>query len=83
MSFTCTLFCDKGRCFNQSERGLYGNFVIKQHKVYQQLPYELNSEELICTKLQKGHGHGTDELSDYDEDNVPFERLEKMYVPAL
>ena len=26
----------------------------------------------------KGHGHDTD---DYDEDNVPFERLEKVYVP--
>ena len=31
--------------------------------------------------LQKGHGHDTDEWRDYDEDNVPFERLEKMYVP--
>ena len=29
----------------------------------------------------KGHGHDTDELHDYDEDNVPFERLEKVYVP--
>ena len=28
MSFTCTLFSDKGRCFDQSERALYGNFVI-------------------------------------------------------
>ena len=27
MSFTCTLFSDKGRCFNQSERALYGNFI--------------------------------------------------------
>ena len=25
--------------------------------------------------------HDTDEGRDYDEDNVPFERLEKMYVP--
>ena len=31
--------------------------------------------------LQKGHGHDTAEWSDYDEDNVPFERLEKVYVP--
>ena len=23
----------------------------------------------------KGHGHDTDKWSDYDEDNVPFERL--------
>ena len=30
---------------------------------------------------QKGHGHDTDEWRDYDEDNVPFERLEKVYVP--
>ena len=29
----------------------------------------------------KGHGHDTDEWRDYDEDNVPFERLEKVYVP--
>ena len=29
----------------------------------------------------KGYGHDTDKWSDYDEDNVPFERLEKMYVP--
>ena len=28
MSFTCTLFSDKGRCFNQSERALYENFII-------------------------------------------------------
>ena len=28
MSFTCTLFSDKERCFNQSERALYGNFII-------------------------------------------------------
>ena len=38
----------------------------------------------ICAILQKGHGHDTDEWRDYDEtneDNVPFERLEKVYVP--
>ena len=29
----------------------------------------------------KGHGHETDKWSDYDEDNVPFGRLEKVYVP--
>ena len=29
----------------------------------------------------KDHGHDTDEWSDYDENNVPFERLEKVYVP--
>ena len=29
----------------------------------------------------KGHGHDTDEWRDYNEDNVPFERLEKVYVP--
>ena len=29
----------------------------------------------------KDHGHDTDEWRDYDEDNVPFERLEKVYVP--
>ena len=29
----------------------------------------------------KGHGHDTDELRDYDEDNVPFERLQKLYLP--
>ena len=29
----------------------------------------------------KGHGHDTDEGRDYDEDSVPFERLEKVYVP--
>ena len=28
----------------------------------------------------KGHGHDTDEWRDYHEDNVPFERLEKVYV---
>ena len=27
------------------------------------------------------HGHDTDEWRDYDEDNVPFERLEKVYFP--
>ena len=49
-------------------------------KVCQHLPYELNNEELICARLQKGHGHDADEWHDYDEDNVPFGRLEKMYV---
>ena len=29
----------------------------------------------------KGPVHDTDEWRDYDEDNVPFERLEKVYVP--
>ena len=29
----------------------------------------------------KGHGHDTDEWRDYDEDNVPFEQFEKVYVP--
>ena len=29
----------------------------------------------------KGHGHDADERRDYDEDNVPFEWLEKVYVP--
>ena len=30
--------------------------------------------------LIKGHGHNRDKWSDYDEDNVPFERLQKVYV---
>ena len=34
MSFTCTLFSDEGRCFNQSERALYGNFIIKNEKLF-------------------------------------------------
>ena len=29
----------------------------------------------------KGHGNDTDEWRDYDEDNVPCDRLEKVYVP--
>ena len=29
----------------------------------------------------KGHGQDTDEWRDYDEENVPFERLVKVYVP--
>ena len=30
----------------------------------------------------KGHGHDdADEWRDYNEDNVPFEGLEKVYVP--
>ena len=33
MSLTRFLFSDKGRCFNQSERALYGNFIIKLVKV--------------------------------------------------
>ena len=28
----------------------------------------------------KGQVHDTDEWRDYDEDNVPFERLDKVYV---
>ena len=37
-------------------------------------------EELIVQDF-KGHGHYTDECCDYDEDNVHFERLQKVYVP--
>ena len=29
----------------------------------------------------KGHGHDTDDWRDYDEDNAPFEQLEKVCVP--
>ena len=29
----------------------------------------------------KGHGHDTNELRHYYEDIVPFEQLEKVYVP--
>ena len=29
----------------------------------------------------KGRVHDTDEWRDYDEDHVPFERLETVYVP--
>ena len=29
----------------------------------------------------KGHGHDTDKWCDYDVDNVPFEWLQKVYVP--
>ena len=32
-------------------------------------------------RMKSGNGHDTDEWRDYDEDNVPFERLEKVYVP--
>ena len=31
--------------------------------------------------FSKGHGHDTDVWRDCGEDNVPFERLEKVYVP--
>ena len=41
----------------------------------------MNGEELICTILQKWHGHDAHEWRDYDQDNVPFERLEKVYDP--
>ena len=34
MSFTCSLFSDKVRCFNQSKRALYENFIINQIKAY-------------------------------------------------
>ena len=34
MSLTCTLFSDKGRCFNQSKRALYGNFIIILWKLH-------------------------------------------------
>ena len=29
----------------------------------------------------KGHGDDTDKWHDYDEDSVPFERLENVHVP--
>ena len=32
MSFTCSLFSDKVRCFNQSERALYGRFIITAYE---------------------------------------------------
>ena len=37
MSFICTLFSDKVRCFNQSKRALYGNFTIILAPVVQRL----------------------------------------------
>ena len=37
--------------------------------------------KLICTRLFKGYGNDTDEWRDYDEENVPFELLEKVDVP--
>ena len=37
----------------------------------------MNSEDWFVQDF-KGHGHDTDEWRDYD---VPFERLEKVYVP--
>ena len=39
MSFTCTLFSDKVRCFNQSKRALYGNFIFKYIMALQILCY--------------------------------------------
>ena len=35
----------------------------------------------VCHIHFKGHGHDIDEWRNYDEDNVPFGRLEKVYVP--
>ena len=29
----------------------------------------------------KGYGHNTNEWRDYNEDNVPFKQLQKVYVP--
>ena len=34
MSFTRSLFSDNTRCFNQSERALYGNFIIIGYILY-------------------------------------------------
>ena len=34
MSFSCTLFSDKVRCFNQSKRALYGHFIINNVKCF-------------------------------------------------
>ena len=48
MSFTCTLFSDKGRCFNQSERALYGNFIINMDK---------NLEIIVFPKFKSNSYH--------------------------
>ena len=39
MSFTCTLFCDQVRCFNQSNRALYGSFIIIPYKQRTIVPF--------------------------------------------
>ena len=44
-------------------------------------PMTWTMKNWIVQYFKKGHGHDADEWRDYDEDNVPFELLEKMYVP--
>ena len=52
MSSTCFLISDKARCFSQSERALYGNFIIitdKSHALHSsQKQYIL----LLCNALE-------------------------------
>ena len=47
MSFTCTLFSDKVRCFNQSKRALYGKFIISNEMIVTHKLMDCN--ELIVT----------------------------------
>ena len=53
MSFTCTLFSDKERCFNQSERALYGNFIIK---LPDQRPKFQVHWQASCCRLKRNSG---------------------------
>ena len=55
MSFTCPLYSDKVRCFNQSECTLYGNFIIKLTKSSKLLTQTLQNlrEDIILRSDDK------------------------------
>ena len=53
----------------------------KDNKLYEVEIVEMDKErKKVKIHRFKGYGHDTDEWRKYDEDNVPFERLEKVYV---
>ena len=48
MSFTCPLYSDKVRCFNQSECALYGNLIINH---FNQVGHSINDVRLTPIEI--------------------------------
>ena len=67
--------------YQPSSQGRKKAKCSKDNKLYEVEIVEVDKEKKKVKIHFKGYGHETDEWRDYDEDNVPFQRLEKVYNP--
>ena len=65
--------------YQSSSQGRKKAKCSKDNKLYEVEIVEVDKEKKKVKIHFKGYGHETDEWRDYDEDNVPFQRLEKVY----